>query len=320
MPYLLLLFGIIFLIKGSDYLVDGASALALKLKVSTLIIGLTVVSFGTSMPELLVNVISSLKNYSGVAFGNIIGSNMANILLILGVTSLITELKIKHSTTWREIPFSFLASVVLFVFCSTSFLDNIQVDALLRTEGIILILFFLIFLYYVFELSKHKKVVETVEDKEGLNYSNLKIFIMLLIGVLGLYLGGQLTVDNAVIIAKQIGFSEFFVSATIVAFGTSLPELITSIKAARRNDVDLAVGNVVGSNIFNIFWILGISSIIKPIPFTSYLTIDLLLLMLATFLLFLFTSIGKKHCLQKWQGIIFIISYFAYIAFLLIRK
>lgn len=300
MSYFLLILGIIFLIKSSDYLVAGASSLALKLKVSTLIIGLTVVSFGTSMPELLVNIIASLKNYGSVAFGNVIGSNMANILLILGITALITEVKVRHSTTWREIPFSFLASVVLFVFCSASFLDNIEVNSLLRTEGIILILFFLIFLYYVFELAKHKRVMKTDSDiGDKVVDSNFKIFSLLLVGIIGLYFGGQLTVDNAVIIAQKIGLSEFFISATIIAFGTSLPELITSIQAARKNDIDLAVGNVVGSNIFNIFWILGVTSIIKPIPFSDYLIIDLSLLMLATFLLFLFIFSGKKHHLQK---------------------
>lgn len=319
--YILLIIGIAFLIKGADYLVKGSSSLAKKLGVPTLIIGLTIVAFGTSMPELIVNIISAINGTGEVAFGNIIGSNMANILLILGATALITNLKIQHSTTWKEIPFSFLAVIVLFIFSNIFFLDKLNINSLLRIEGIILLLFFAIFLYYVFELAKRNK--SQLEDKkieiEIEKHSGLVIFLMILGGLIGLYFGGKWTVEGAVSIAQAFGLSQFLISATIVAIGTSLPELITSITAALKKDVDLAVGNIVGSNIFNIFWILGVTSVIRPIPFPSFINMDITILLFVTFLLFLFMFIGKKHELERWQGIVFLLIYVSYIIFIIMR-
>lgn len=317
--YILFAVGIFLLVKGADYLVEGSTSLAKKLRVPTLIIGLTIVAFGTSMPELIVNIVSAIKGTGEVAFGNIIGSNISNILLILGIAALITNLKIQHSTIWKEIPFSLLAIIVLFVFSNVFFLDKLNINSLLRTEGIILLLFFVIFLYYVFELVKRKKL--QFEDKkiEIKKHSGVVIFLMILGGSVGLYFGGKWTVEGAISIAQACGLSQFLISATIIAIGTSLPELITSITAALKKDVDLAVGNVVGSNIFNIFWILGVSAIIKPIPFPSFINIDLIILLFATLLLFLFMFVGKRHELERWQGIIFLLIYISYIAFIIIR-
>ena len=317
--YILFVIGIILLLKGADYLVDGASALAKKLRVPTLVIGLTIVAFGTSMPELVVNIIAALKGSGDIAFGNIVGSNIFNILLILGVASVMRNLKVQHSTTWKEIPFSLLAVVVLFVFAGKLFLDKLNIHSILRVEGIILVLFFIIFLYYVFELARRNK--NKLEDNklEIKKLSHWKIWLYILGGLVALYFGGKWTVDGAVSLARLIGISEYLISLTIVAGGTSLPELVTSVIAARKGDADLAIGNIVGSNIFNIFWILGVSAIITPIILPAFAIADLVVLLGTTLLLFLFMFIGKKHELERWQGVIFILLYVAYVYYLIIR-
>jgi len=317
--YILFIIGLVLLLKGADYLVDGSSSLAKKLKVPTLVIGLTIVAFGTSMPELIVNIIAALKGSGDIAFGNIVGSNIANILLILGLTSIIRNLKVQHSTTWKEVPFSLLAVVVLFVFASKLTLDRLDIHSVLRFEGIILILFFIIFLYYVFELARRNK--NQLEDNklEIKKLSNWKIWFYIVGGLAALYFGGQWVVDGAISLARLLGLSEYFISLTIVAVGTSLPELITSIIATLKKDDDLAVGNIVGSNIFNIFWILSVSAIITPIILPSFAIIDLAVLFVTTLLLFLFMFIGKKHELERWQGVIFILLYIVYIYYLIVR-
>ena len=319
LEYILFVIGIFLLIKGADYLVDGSSSLAKKFKVSTLVIGLTIVAFGTSMPELVVNVIAGLKGSGEIAFGNIVGSNIANLLLVLGATAMIVSIKVKKSTTWKEIPFSLLAVIILFIFASVFALDKLTLNSIFRFQGLILLSFFGIFLYYVFELTKkHKTKVENNEI-EIKKLSSLKITLYILGGLVGLYLGGKWTVDGAVAIAKLFGMSEYFISLTIIAIGTSLPELITSITAALRKDIDLAVGNVVGSNIFNIFWILGVSALIVPITIPNFAIIDLSILLLVNFFLFIFMFVGKKHELERWQGVVFVLMYVAYIAYLIMR-
>jgi len=319
LEYILFVVGIFLLIKGADYLVDGSSSLAKKFKVPTLVIGLTIVAFGTSMPELIVNILASLKGNGDIAFGNIVGSNIANILLILGITATIKLLKVQHSTTWKEIPFSLLAAIVLLVFASTMFLDKLAISSILRFEGIILLLFFAIFLYYVIELARRNKSQMKDDKLEIKKLSSLKIFLYILGGLVALYFGGKLVVEGAVALARLFGMSEYFISLTIVAVGTSLPELVTSIIAALKGDSDMAIGNVVGSNIFNIFWILGVSALIAPITIPTFAIIDLLVLLGTTFLLFLFMFIGRKHELERWQGIVFILMYIAYIVHLIMR-
>jgi len=319
LEYILFVVGIFLLIKGADYLVDGSSSLAKKLKVPTLVIGLTIVAFGTSMPELVVNILSAIRGSGDIAFGNIVGSNIANILLILGITGVIRNLKVQHSTTWKEIPFSLLAVVVLLVFANTLTLDKLNITSLLRFEGIILILFFAIFLHYVFELARRNR--SRVEDKkiDIKKHSGLMIFLMIFGGLVALYFGGKWTVDGAISFARIFGLSEYFIGLTIVAVGTSLPELFTSIIAAKKGDADLAIGNVVGSNIFNIFWILGVTAMILPISLPIFANVDLLILLGTTILLFMFIFVGKKHELERWQGAIFILLYIAYIYYLIFR-
>ncbi len=319
--YILFVVGIVLLLKGADWLVEGSSSLAKKLRVPTLIIGLTVVAFGTSMPELVVNLIAAIKGEGAIAFGNIIGSNIANLLLILGITAIITQVKVNHSTTWREIPFSLLAAVVLFIFATNAIPASGRFGAeyISRIEGIVLLGLFGVFLYYVLKKSRQSRanLIDTKIEIERL--SKKKIFFYIAFGMIALYFGGQWTVNGAVALARLMGMSEYFISLTIIAIGTSLPELITSIMAAIKKDVDLAVGNVIGSNIFNILWVLGATSIIRPIAVPGLAIIDLYVLLGATCLLFMFMFIGKKHELDRWQGIIFVLLYALYILYVIFR-
>jgi cation:H+ antiporter len=317
--YLLLIMGLFLLLKGADLLIDGSSSIAAKFKISYLVVGLTIVAFGTSLPELLINIFAAFKGSSEIALGNIIGSNLANILLILGIGALMYPIKITKTTIWKEIPFSILAVVLLIIFSNYYIFDGIIQDKLLRVHGIILIFFFIIFLYYVLEIAKtDKKNMKLIDSKIKI-YSNKKTYLMIFLGLIGLYFGGKFTIESTIIIAKNIGFSEYFISATIIALGTSLPELITTIIAVFKKKIDLAIGNVIGSNIFNIFWVLGITSVIKPIIFPSIIFIDLMILLIASFLLFLFMFVGSRHSIDKWQGILFIIMYLGYIIFLIFR-
>lgn len=320
LDYILFVIGIILLIKSADYLVDGASSLAKRLGVSTLVIGLTIVSLGTSLPELIVNIIASLQGSSEIAFGNILGSNMSNTLLVLGVISLISVLDFKKDTVKQEIPFSFFGVLLLLIFFFINFARETVGNYLSRINGLVLIGFFIMFLSYVFRIIKRdrklKKEASNIEIKE---YSYFIISLMIIGGLVGLFYGGKWTVDGAVKIAAFFGLSEFLISATIIAIGTSLPELVTCVVAVIKKNQDLAVGNIIGSNIFNIFFVLGVTSIIKPLEIMNYLYLDLILLLFVTLLLFLFMFIGGKNKLNKWQGLIFVIIYLFYILFLIFR-
>lgn len=317
LEYFLLILGLILLIKSADYLVDGSSALAKKIGVSSLVIGLTIVAFGTSLPELIVSIFGSLSGSSELILGNVIGSNISNTMLILGILGLITTIKVKNSTTWKEIPFSILMSGLVLLFALRTFIDPKTPNELLRTDGIILLTFFGLFLYYIYHLVKiHKHKPELEEIK---TYSNAVISVMILGGLVGIYFGGKWTVDSAIIIARSVGISEFLISATIIAIGTSLPELVTSIIAAFKKNVDLALGNIVGSNIFNILWILGVSAVLKPIAFPGYIIFDLVILLISAMLLFTFMLTGEKQRLEKWKAIVFLVVYATYIIFVIFR-
>jgi cation:H+ antiporter len=312
--YLLFALGFVFLLKGADYLVEGASALAGRLGVSKLVIGLTVVAFGTSMPELVVNVIAASGGSGDVALGTIIGSNLSNILLIFGIVAIIHPPKMQHSTVWKEIPFSLLAVLVLFVLANDFLIDGVEVFSLTRSDGLIMLFFFMIFLYYLFAMFQGGK-----SEKAKVGMSGMKMAALIILGMAGLYLGGQWTVEGAVFIARSLSISEFTISAIIVALGTSLPELVTSVRAAMRKDADLAVGNIVGSNIFNIFLVLGLTSIISPIAIPSFVNADIAFLAFASALLFSFMFIGRKYLLEKWEAVIFLLFYAGYLAMLLVR-
>lgn len=308
--------GFLFLIKGADFLVDGASSIAKKYNISPIVIGLTIVAFGTSMPELVVNIFASLSGNSEIAIGNILGSNIANVLLILGISSLIYPLTAKRNTVIKEIPFSLLAALVLFFLANDKLIDGESASVVSRSDGMILIAFFIIFMYYTIGLTKGD---HAPDENEGdiKELSNQKSILFVLLGLTGLVIGGKWIVDGAVVLARMVGMSESVIGLTVVAIGTSLPELATSAVAAYKKQTDIAIGNVVGSNIFNIFWILGVSSIIHPLPFSSSSNIDILLTVFASLVMFLGMYIGKRHTLGYKEGIGMLIIYFSYLAYLL---
>ena len=312
---ILLIIGFILLIKGADLLVDGSSALARRLKISYLVIGLTIVSMGTSAPELIVNIIASIQGNTQIAIGNILGSNIANIFLILGIAAIIYPLAVTKGTTWKEIPFSLLAALVMGVLANDYLIDGQNSSLLSRIDGIVLMSFFVIFMYYTFGIARKDGAnTEVMKVKE---ISLVKSIIFVLLGLAALVIGGKLVVDNAVNLALWLGVSESLIGLTIVAVGTSLPELATSAVAAYKKKFDIAVGNVVGSNIFNIFWILGLSAIIKPLPFGLANNSDVLMVIIASLFLFTFMFVGQRRILERWQGVMFLLFYGVYVTFLI---
>jgi cation:H+ antiporter len=318
MQYILLTAGFVLLIKGADFLIDGASSVARRFNVSDLVIGLTVVAFGTSSPELFVNIISSIKGNTEIAIGNVLGSNIANVFLILGVSSIIYPLTVGTGTVWKEIPLSLLAALVLGILANDQLIDKALFSYITRIDGLVFLSFFIIFIYYSVSIAKK---IEGMEDhvptkQYGLN----KSILLVVLGLIGLVLGGHWIVDSAVKLALKFGMSQSLVGLTIVAVGTSLPELATSAVAASKKNVEIAVGNVVGSNIFNVFFVLGISSVIKPLPFHARSNIDIGVVILASLLLFVYMFTGKKRSLDRWEGVIFLIIYTAYISVLIILE
>ena len=311
----LLLLGFVLLIKGADFFVDGASALAIRLDVSQIVIGLTIVAFGTSAPELIVNFFAAINGNTDISLGNIIGSNIINILLILGIAGLIHPLRTQKNTVWREIPFSLLAVIVLIIVCNDQIIDNTR-DLLSRSDAIILLLFFSIFIIYSFAISK----VESQDAPDIKEFSTGRILLYLFLGLAGLIAGGRFVVKNSVQLAAYWGLSEKLIGLTIIALGTSLPELATSAVAAFKNKSDIAIGNIIGSNIFNIFFILGITALIKPLPFNPVLNQDLGILLVASILLFLTMFTGNKRLLDRWEAGIFLFIYAGYTVYLFIRN
>lgn len=315
LTYLLFLLGFVFLIKGAGWLVDGAGSIAKKFSISNLVIGLTIVAFGTSAPELVVNLLSSFQGNTDLAIGNIVGSNIANIFLILGVAAIIYPLKVKSNTVWKEIPFSLLGAILLFIMANDALIDGTSFSTLTRTDGLALIGFFCIFLFYTFGIAKNTD--ETSSD-EIVQRPLMHSIPMVLGGLIGLVIGGQWIVEGAVKLAELFGMSQSVIGLTVVAIGTSLPELAATVTASFKKQTDMAIGGVVGSNIFNIFWILGLSSIIRPIPFNPVQNLDLALDVLASALLFAFLFVGKRHILERWQGWSFVLIYAAYTTYLVV--
>jgi cation:H+ antiporter len=300
-----LIIGFVLLIKSADWLVVGATALAKKLGVSDLVIGLTVVAFGTSMPELFVNIFSSIQGNTEIAMGNVVGSNIFNILLILGVASLIRPLVVTKGTVWKEIPFSLLAALVLGVLANDVFFDRSSPSVLSRIDGLVFISFFAMFMYYIFSISRGRE--SRSPDKES-KTGIFRLSALVACGLCGLAFGGKLVVDGAVAIAVRLGVSQSLIGLTIVAAGTSLPELATSAVAAYKKNSDIAVGNIVGSNIFNIFWVLGVSCLIRPLPISAQTNADLLMLIGTSLFLFFSMFIGKRRTIDRWEGAVFLSS------------
>ena len=302
------------LILGATKLVDAASSLAARMGVPSIVIGLTIVAFGTSAPELVVNVFAAAEGSSEMVLGNVLGSNIFNILAVLGICSLIYPLTVNNTTTMLEIPMSLLAGLCVLVMGADIFLDGGIVNIISRSEAIILLLFFSIFLVYNMVLAQKNTEEETMVTK---NYTTLKAILFIVLGLAGLIIGGQLIVDNAVELAQVFGLSERVIGLTVVSIGTSLPELATSLVAVRKKNVDIAIGNVVGSNIFNIFLILGVSATVLPVHLNDNTLIDIFVNILAGLLLFVFVIIGKKGQLSQWGGIVFVGMYIGYLTYLL---
>jgi cation:H+ antiporter len=317
LTYILFIVGFVLLIKGAGMLVDGSSSLARRFNVPPLVIGLTIVAFGTSAPEMIVSIFASFQGNTEIAIGNILGSNIANILLILGISALIYPVTAKKSTLWREIPFSLLAALAVGVLANDIMIDGDIFSALTRSDGLILLGFFVIFLYYIASMVGGNGEKEEVSDKKEWRVS--KSIGYILIGLLALVVGGKWIVDGAVSVAEAMGISQSLIALTIVAVGTSLPELATSIVAAYKKESDIAIGNVIGSNIFNVFFILGTSAVIRPLPFSTSSAFDILMAVGASIILFVLLFVGKKMVVERWQGGLMVLVYVAYVAFLVMR-
>lgn len=302
---LLLVIGFVLLIKGADYFVDGASALAERLKIPAIIIGLTVVAMGTSAPEAAVSISSALAGSNAIAIGNVLGSNIANIFLILGVTAIITTLTVQKNTVHFEIPFMIFITLLL---CGIGWGHSM----ISRMDAGLLLGLFVLFLGYLFVIARGN----TDTDTRIKQISKTKIALFIIFGMAALIFGSKIAVLSAVDIAQYIGISERVIGLTIVAFGTSLPELVTSIIAASKGESDIAIGNIVGSNIFNILFVLGITGLILPIPFNAEFLFDGAFAILAAVLLLIFTYRHRK--LGKIAGIIFIVIYAVYLGMLLV--
>lgn len=319
MSYVVLVVGFVFLIKGADLLVEGASSIAKRVGVSDLIIGMTIVALGTSLPELIVSVIAAAKGATGIAIGNVIGSNIANILLVLGVAAVISPVVATRGITRKEIPFCFLAAIQVALLPNDRIIEGDTHNVLSRIDGLVLLSFLILFLYYVYELVRSS-------DSEKLDVPDLtttipRSLICIVGGLIGLTLGGQWVVASATSIAHTFHVSDDIIGLTVVAIGTSLPELATSAVAAYRKNSDIAVGNIVGSNIFNVFLVLAVASIIRPLPFSTTNNIDIGVMILSTTLLLLFMLTGRqKYAIQRGEGVVFLLAYAVYMGFLVYRS
>ncbi|WP_270647547.1 calcium/sodium antiporter [Paeniclostridium hominis] len=324
MVYLFLLLGFLFLVKGADYFVDGSSSIATSLKIPSLVIGLTIVAFGTSAPEAAVSITASIQGQNEIALGNIIGSNIFNLLCVAGMSAFIKPLSVKKSILIKEFPFLILSSILLLVLSDDLIFQQTQNSILSTGDGLVFLMFFCIFMYYLLEVSLNSK-------NEALNSNNnydtniykstmplSKSVVFSVVGILGIVIGGKLVVDCSSIIALNFGVSEKIIGITIVSIGTSLPEFVTSVVAASKGESDIALGNVIGSNIFNILFILGISSVINPISIDNNLFLDIFIMIIVTIITYIF-SIRKKD-INKFEGIILIIAYIAYMILVIFKN
>ncbi|MBM7707617.1 calcium/sodium antiporter [Chryseomicrobium sp. FSL W7-1435] len=318
MTYLLLLVGFALLVKGADYFVEGASKIAQSLRVSPLLIGLTIVAFGTSAPEASVSFIAAFEGNSDVAIGNVVGSNIFNITFILGVTALVFPLLVQSETIRKEIPFALLGSVALLLLISDIQLQALDSNLITRTEGIMLLLFFAVFLYYIFEVARKDRLNTEENPVDSANISKLKNSLLTIGGLAGIVFGGTLVVDNSIEIALALGMSETLVGLTIVAVGTSLPELVTSVTAALKKQVDIALGNIIGSNIFNIFFILGTSAAISPLTVDSKIFSDVWLMIGVTVLVIILAR--TKYKISRIEGSVLAVIYIVYVVYIILRN
>jgi len=307
--FLFIIIGFALLVKGADFLVDGSSSIAKKFHIPEIIIGLTIVSVGTSMPELMVSLTSALDGHSDMAIGNIVGSNISNLFFILGACAAIRPLKFKEQTVRLEIPLVIFLTALLYIFGNNG-TDNI----ITKQEGFILVVFCVLFIFYNIFMAKREGIDLTEQGEESKKSSSLKAIFNIIIGIIALKFGGDFVVDNASAIAAKLGVSEKVISLTIVAFSTSLPELITSINATFKGEIDMAIGNVIGSNIFNIVLIVGATALINPIAYSTSYNKDIVIFMLGMIALGIIPFFGEKNKISRWSGMAYVISYFSYMA------
>lgn len=310
--------GFILVIKGADFLIDGSTAIAKRYRISEMAIGLTIVAFGTSLPELVVNITASINNAPELAIGNIFGSSIANILLILGVTSILCPLPLRKKTVVSEIPFTLIATLLVGFLANASLFSSEKQMHISRIDALILFFFFGLYLIYIVKTAREN--MEELFSTEVKAMTMTKSFSFVLIGIVALYFGGDWLVKGAITIATALKISEGFIGLTIVAIGTSMPELVTSISAAKKGSIDISVGNIVGSNIFNLLWVLPISSMIRPLPFASINNIDILVMILGATLVIFSMATGVKNAIDKRNGIFFLIVYAIYLFFLFYRR
>jgi cation:H+ antiporter len=314
---ILFLVGFVLIVKGADYLVDGSSFIAQRFSVSDMAIGLTIVAFGTSLPELVVNVTASIKNIPELAIGNIFGSNISNTLLILGMTALICPLPLRKKTIVSEIPFVLIATLLVGFLANAGLFMDGNVMVLCRLDGIILLFFFGLYLVYIGKTAKENK--EEIFKKDIKELSSKKSVLLIVAGVIALYLGGTWVISGAVFIAESFNLSQGLVGLTLVALGTSLPELVTSITAARKGNIDISIGNIIGSNIFNLLWVLPLSALINPLPFSGINNTDIIIMVFASTLVILSMATGVKNAIDRKDGLIFLMIYAAYIVYIFYR-
>ncbi|GAA0712455.1 calcium/sodium antiporter [Paraclostridium ghonii] len=317
MKYIILLIGFIVLIKCADFFVVGASSIAKSLNIPTIIIGLTIVAFGTSAPEGAVSISAAMKGQNDIAIANVVGSNIFNLLCVLGVSAIIAPVKVQKTTIIKEFPFALLASLVLLILSHDIKFQGYNENALTRSDGLMLFALFSIFMYYLLEMALASKEEMDVEQGSSRNPIG-KSILLSIAGIIGIIIGGNLVVDSATNIAIDLGMSENLVGLTIVSIGTSLPEFVTSIVAAKKGESDIAMGNIIGSNVFNILFVLGSSSIIHTINVQPIVFVDMIIMFFVTTMTYIF-AISKKQ-VNRFEGIILILTYVAYMSFVIIRQ
>lgn len=317
MNYILIIIGFLLLIKGADIFVSGSSSIARTLKVPTLIIGLTIVAFGTSAPEAAVSITAAIKGNNDMAIANVLGSNIFNLLAVIGVASIIKPIKVQKSTILKEFPFALLGCVVLIILAHDTKFQGYSINSLTRADGLMFLALFSIFMYYLLEMAITSKEEMDIEKSTEIMPMGKSILLSIL-GIIGIIIGSQIVVDAASNIAISWGMSQNLVGLTIVSIGTSLPEFVTSVVAAKKGESDIAIGNVIGSNIFNIFFVLGISSTIHEIQVQPMVFIDMLAMILVTLIIYILAT--TKRSINKLEGIFSVILYAFYMAFIIIRQ
>ncbi|MBN9647700.1 calcium/sodium antiporter [Terrisporobacter glycolicus] len=316
MTYIILLIGFLLLIKGADFFVEGSSSIAKKFNIPSLIIGLTIVAFGTSAPEAAVSITAAIRGQNEMAIANVVGSNIFNILFVVGVTAMIKPIYVQKSTILKEFPFLLLSSIVLAILAYDVWFQGYNENILTRADGLIFIALFIIFIYYLIDMAINSNDETSEENYKVMPLS--KSILLSIGGLLGIIIGGNFVVNSASDIAMSLGMSENLVGLTIVAIGTSLPELATSIVAAKKGESDIAIGNAVGSNIFNILFVLGVSSCISNVPVQAEAYTDMFVMIVSTIIVYVLAISNRK--INKVEGMIISLLYIAYFVFIIYRQ